>query len=491
MSHGDPFILNVGETIDREGLIAPSARVVVGVSGGLDSVVLLDVLTALAGADGRGYGLMVAHLDHALRDGAAADAAFVAELADSYHLPCTVQRRDVTAVAAETGQSIETAARMVRYEFLGGLARTFGADCVAVAHHADDNVETVLHRLLRGTHLRGLAGMPIRRPMAGGPIDLVRPLLPCRRDEIHTYAQRRRLHWREDETNCDTRYRRNFIRHELLPLLRSRLNPRVDEALMRLAESAGDVEDHLARLGAETFSHARLPEGPPRGVAMDARSLGQHPHIVVTYAMRVALETLGAPLAAVTAEHLRQLAALAIVSESPAVALPGGLAARRCGDRIVIAPADAADAEPAAVAVADAVADAIELACPGTTRLPDGTTVTAVIEPLDRREFAAHCRRPVAGTEYLDADAVTGPLVCRPRRDGDVFRPLGAPGRQSVGDFLTNAKVPPETRRRIRCICDAAGVVYVVPLRIDERVKITEASRRAIRLTCQKADDGP
>ena len=483
MSCCDPFILNVGETIDREGLIAPSARVVVGVSGGLDSVVLLDVLAALAGADGRGYGLMVAHLDHALRDGAEADAAFAAELAASHHLPCTVQRRDVAAVAAETGQSIETAARMVRYEFLGGLARTFGADCVAVAHHADDNVETVLHRLLRGTHLRGLAGMPIRRPMAGGPIDLVRPLLPCRRDEIRTYAERRRLHWREDKTNHDTRHRRNFIRHELLPLLRGRLNPRVDEALMRLAGSAGDVEDHLARLGAETFSHARVADGPPGGVAMDARSLGQHPHIVVTYAMRVALETLGAPLAAVTAEHLRQLATLAIVSESPAVALPSGLAARRCGDRIVIAPADTTDAGP--------VADAIELTCPGTTRLPDGSTVTAVIGPLDRREFAAHCRQPIAGAEYLDADAVTGPLVCRPRRDGDAFRPLGASGRQSVGDFLTNAKVPRENRRRIRCICDAAGVVYVAPLRIDERVKITDASRRAIRLTCQEADDGP
>ncbi|KKN81300.1 hypothetical protein LCGC14_0321370 [marine sediment metagenome] len=487
MSQGDPFILNVGETIDREELIAPSARVVVGVSGGLDSVVLLDVLAALAGADGRGYDLMVAHLDHALRDAAAADAAFVAELADSYHLPCTVQRRDVAAVAAETGQSIETAARMVRYEFLGGLARTFGAACVAVAHHADDNVETVLHRLLRGTHLRGLAGMPIRRPMGGGPIDLVRPLLPYRRDEIRAYAQRRHLRWREDETNRDTQYRRNFIRHELLPLLRSRFNPRVDEALMRLAGSAGDVEDHLARLGAETFSHARLPDAPPGGVAMDARSLGQHPQIVITYAMRVALETLGAPLAAVTGEHLRQMAALAIDSESPAVALPGGLAARRCGDRIVIAPADTADAEP----VADAVADAVELACPGTTRLPDGSTVTAVIEPLDRREFAAHCRQPVAGAEYLDADAVTGPLLCRPRCDGDVFHPLGAPGRQSVGDFLTNAKVPRENRRRVRCICDAAGVVYVAPLRIDDRVKITDASQRAIRLTCRKGDDGP
>jgi len=475
-SQSDPLVLAVADAIDREGLIADGDGVVVGVSGGLDSVVLLDVLAGLS--DGRRWRLTVAHLNHRLRPTADDDARFVANLAGHYGLPCDGRQEDVTDLAAQTGQSIETAGRMARYDMLTEAAQTVGAACVAVAHHADDNIETVLHRLLRGTHLRGLAGMPIRRPLGETDIHLVRPLLHCRREDILDYAQRRNLIWREDETNTDTTYRRNFIRHELLPLLRDRMNPRVDDALIRLAGSADQAEQHLDTLGRQALGAARLADGGDGVIELDAEALAPHGLVVITYAMRAALEALGASMQAVTADHLTQLAALATDETQTAIALPGGLSARRLGRRITLGPQIATETPPA---------QSTALTCPGRTVLSDGSAVTLTVGSMDRSAFEQHRREPAAGVELMDADTVVGALSCRPRRNGDSFHPLGAPGRQTVSDFLTNAKAPHALRPSVCCVRDDLGVIYVAPLRIDDRVRITEATTHVLRIAFERS----
>ena len=478
----EAFVQRVAESIDRQGLIAPRAGVVVGVSGGLDSVCLLEVLVKLAAEPARGYRLTVAHLNHGLRRSADDDATFVADLASRYKLPCDVQRRDVAELARQTHQSIETAGRNARYELLEDLALAIGAECVAVAHHADDNIETILYRLLRGTHLRGLAGMPADRPMAAAPVRLVRPLLEVRREEIVAYAEQSHLSWRDDPTNTDTAFRRNFIRHELLPLLRDRLNPRVDDALIRLAGSAEQAEDHLSGLGRRLAEAARLPDSRSDTAELDLARLQDAPAVALTYAMRSALETLGASMGAIAAEHYHDLVRLVDADGPAAVSLPGDLQARRLADRIVIGPAGgSAPTQPSAPVV---------LPCPGITLLPGGGEIALSVEPVDTDALADHLRRRSSGsrspgTELIDADAIEGPLLCRTRRDGDAFRPLGAPGRQSVSDFLTNAKCPPPQRAAIQCICDDVGIVYLAPLRIDDRVKVTDRTRRVIRLTCR------
>ena len=322
----DPLVKSVRNTIQATGLIRQDESVLVAVSGGLDSMVLLDVLTAM------GISLTVAHLNHSLRDGAAEDAAFVAGAAQRYGLPLQSGTADVAAFADTNSQSIETAARTVRYGFLTQAAHAAGASVIAVAHHADDNIETVLHRILRGTHLRGLAGMPISRAMDG--TRLVRPLLPCRREELLAYARRHGLDWREDPTNLDTDFRRNFLRHELLPLLRDRLNPRVDDALLRLAETAGQTETFMERVGNDLFRSALLPIDSPDGLSLDAAVLAAGDPLVRTYAFRAALEALGVGLQAVTADHLIQLASLPERQPPAAVNLPDPFIARRQDDRV-------------------------------------------------------------------------------------------------------------------------------------------------------------
>ena len=168
---------SVARFIDARRLIEPAGGVVVAVSGGCDSVALLAVLRELADRPGCKWQLTVAHLNHGLRKEADADAEFVAELADKWHMACVVERVDVAAEARRTGRGIEEAGRSLRYDFLSATAAKLAAACVAVGHHADDNVETVLSRILRGTHLRGLAGMPAIRKLQGCDIMLIRPLL--------------------------------------------------------------------------------------------------------------------------------------------------------------------------------------------------------------------------------------------------------------------------------------------------------------------------
>ncbi|MFW6133057.1 MAG: tRNA lysidine(34) synthetase TilS [Planctomycetota bacterium] len=460
--------------IDARALIPSGAGVLVGVSGGADSVALLSVLKDLARDQRRAYRLSVGHLDHGLRPASRDDAAFVRELGRRWAVPVVVERADVAGQARRDGRGIEDAARAARYRFLCAAAQDASADVVAVGHHADDNAETILYRVCRGTHLRGLAGMPARRSLGGGAT-LVRPLLTARREEIEAYCRRRGLQWRTDPTNAETRHRRNAVRHELLPWIRQRLNPRVDEALLRLARAAAEV-DTWADGQAVAALDAAVRVADPGRVVLRCEPLRALPEVLQTYALRAAAERAGVPLRALGAERLAELAATVLSDGPPAVALPGGFEARRRGDVLTVARVEPASADVAAV----------ELDAAGTTRLGDGRRVEARVEPLDRDAFAAHCRArrrgAVPGEAWLDADAVRGRPIARSRRDGDAFVPLGAPGRQTVSDFLTNAKLPHEQRSGVVCVCDELGVVWVAPLRIDDRVKVTDTTRRVLRL---------
>ena len=476
------LVAAAADFIDAGGLLAPRTGVVVAVSGGADSVALLAVLRELADDRRRAYRLSVAHLDHGLRDESPADAAFVASLANEWGLACNARRVDTAALAEEWRIGIEATARRARYEFLARSAEEAGATCVAVAHHADDNAETILHRILRGSHLRGVAGMPARRPLEGTSAALVRPLLACRRAEIEAFCRSRDLAWRTDHTNADTAYTRNFIRHELLPLIRERINPNVDEALLRLARAAAETGDIIAER-ADELSGSMSTEGGDR-VVLDAAALaGAHP-ATRRWLLREALERLGVSMGSVTAETLDRLAALC--EEAPnaprAVNLPGARTARRDAGRVVIASAVETDEAPA---------DPVALAVPGATVLPGGGEVVCSLAAMDRRTFDEHRRLRPPGAELLDADRVRGKLVCRARAAGDRFRPLGSPGRRSVGDFLTDLKLDNHRRRSVRCICDADGIVYVAPLRISERVKITPKTSRVLRIEVRAGCGGP
>ncbi len=324
----EEFAARTAEYVRQQGLLVGGQTVVVGLSGGADSVALAAALRA-AGQ----WPIQLAHVDHGLRAEAGDDADFAAELARRWRLPFHLERIDTPALARRWAVGIEEAARRGRYEALAAVAGRLGAAAVAVGHHADDQVETVLHRIVRGTHLRGLAGMPPRRPLADG-VTLIRPLLWARRWQLERFCRAQGLSWRTDRTNEQTEFTRNFIRHELLPLLRRRLNPRADEALLRLADAADQTRQALETLARELFERARSRSAEGQ-VVLRAAPLRKAPPLLAAMALRAALEALGAPQQALSRGRFEDL--LAVVSgASPAADLPGGVRAARRGSSVVL-----------------------------------------------------------------------------------------------------------------------------------------------------------
>ncbi len=326
------FEERLADAIDDDSLIAPGSMVLVGVSGGADSVALLHAMSSLAkrGAD---FKITVAHLDHSLREASAADATFVAELAEKLGWPGIVQRLDVAGLAEKLGQGTEQAARVARLDFFAESAARCNASAVALAHHADDNVETILFRILRGTALRGLVGMlPIRKFDSG--LTIIRPMLNFHQAEILEYCKRQNLTWRNDHTNDENDYRRNFIRNELLPSIRDRINPKVEDALLRLASQAGMVEGFLTsqarQLLADSVSHADAER-----ILIDVNMISAADPAVRMTAYRLALQDLRAPQRDIGSEHLAAIDML-LSGSGRVVNLPGDFSVRREPSQLLI-----------------------------------------------------------------------------------------------------------------------------------------------------------
>lgn len=466
------LVQKVADYIDTTGLLYPCASVVLGVSGGSDSVAMLVILRELSLQEDRAYKLTVAHLDHGLRKGSQDEARFVAQMAEFLSLPFVVRRENIAHLARQTLKSVEQTGRDARYDFFLQVAYDSSASFVALAHHADDNVETILYRLVRGTHLRGLAGIPPRRQLGKG-VQIIRPLMPFTRKQIDEFCRARKLPYREDFTNSDTRYRRNFIRHRVLPMLRQ-INPRADEALVRLAGSAGQVEEFMSQSAEQTIETAiHINAGQ---TAIDRQILKMLHPALLTYAVRIILERAGVGMGAISQDHLDRINLLILLENPPAVTLPGGFEVRCRGLEVVV---EKSSAIPPQVNI-----EPVSLKIPGLTQLEGGMAVRC--ELLSGKDIitpdSLKADKP-AGVEMLDADKISGPLTARTRRNGDSLIPLGGTGHVSVSDFLTNAKIPQTQRDKVVVIADDQGIVYLAPLRIADRVKLTAKTRRILRIS--------
>jgi tRNA(Ile)-lysidine synthase len=311
----------------------PPPGLVIAVSGGPDSVALLRALLAVRG--NRPIPLVVAHLNHQLRGtDSDADETFViarhAELVENgatlLHL--ARHRLDVAALAAEQGANLEAIARRERYRWLAEVALSHGLHHVATGHTANDQAETLLHRLLRGTGLEGLRGIAFRRELSPG-IEAVRPLLHVTREQVQAYLTDLGQSARHDASNDDPRFTRNRIRHELLPLLAQQYNPRIVEVLARLAEQAGEAFAEEETVGAVLLQQTERPRAGVL-VVLDIASLRQGSPRAVRSALRLLWQREGWPMAEMGFDHWQRLADL-VDAESGAHHLPGGVGARRRG----------------------------------------------------------------------------------------------------------------------------------------------------------------
>ena len=311
----------------------------VGVSGGPDSVALLRAMLATR-TPGEGR-IVVGHFHHGLRQQAAdADAEFVASLCRGFSVPCETTRADPPISAGAGGHSLEEAARKARYRFFRSTAETVGARYIVTGHTADDQAETILHHILRGTGMRGLGGMWRSRAVGPG-LSLIRPLLPFRRSEIVAYLEALNQPSCEDHSNRDTHFTRNRLRHELIPLLARQYNPTVVDALLRLGRTAREARAALAPFLEQLVEEIVRDEGD-RGVAVDCGPLARHSRHLVRELFVSVWERHGWPQQAMTFAKWDELAEMAVAgprsTEVDQRVLPGGIIARREAGQLRLVP---------------------------------------------------------------------------------------------------------------------------------------------------------
>jgi tRNA(Ile)-lysidine synthase len=413
------------------GVPSVGDTLVVGLSGGPDSVALLDVLLNVGRS--HDFSVVAAHLDHRLRPEASEDAAFCAELCQRLDVRLVTGSTDVLSHARTHRRGIEETAREERYVFLRDVKDRTGAVAIAVAHTLDDQAETFLLRLLRGAGRLGLSAM---RPYQG---DVLRPFLSVSREQILAHLRRRRLTWREDSSNKDCAFRRNRIRHELLPYLEARFNPRLRQALARTATQLAEEELLLGDLVDRLFEKLSRTEG--MGIALSRKMLSQEARAMARLTLRSALARTGG-LRGVTSAHVERLLELVRKPDSSGrwLPLPGGRRALVRFEELYIGPSST-KRDPFAV----------PLPVPGFVRVPGGLSLSARFHSREEEIIGPSCALiPLPENERLEV---------RTRRPGDRIICRGR--NVSLKRYLMRYRVPADLRDELALVAAGDRVLWV------------------------------
>jgi tRNA(Ile)-lysidine synthase len=422
-----------------------------------------------------GIKLHIAHLDHLLRGAESDDDAdYVSALAHELGIPATVERREVKAYQKEHRLSLEEAAREVRYTFFSEVACSLGVDTVAVGHTADDQIETILMHLVRGTGLAGLRGMqPLSTMRSSGGVELkiVRPLLEVTGEETEAYCAARGLTPRSDSSNLLPNQLRNKIRSQLIPLLRE-YNPDIDKALLRMASAADSdlayIEKEVSRVW------GKVTREQPDGIAIDGMGFAKLHPALQRHLVRSVLQHLLGDLQDIESVHIESLLDALAKPAGKKLSLPRGLAFH--GDysyglittnKTLLCPFPALEGEH-------------RLNIPGETELGGWKVRSSILN-----------RRPKKGSEEelkacFDLDVVGEELTVRGRRRGDRFQPLGMESPKKLQDFMVDAKISRSRRDHVPLVCSPQHIIWAVGWRIDHRARVTPSTRRVLCLEFER-----
>jgi tRNA(Ile)-lysidine synthase len=460
------LLQRVGKNIQDRRLLDRGRKVLVAVSGGLDSMALLRLLHTLTAR--HRWKLTVAHFNHQLRGRSSdADEKLVRQTAGAMKLPFVAASANVKDFAAKSKLSIEMAARKLRHGFFARAAKKRGIRIVALAHHADDQVELFFLRLLRGAGGEGLAGMKWRSPSpADSKITLVRPLLDADKAELRQFARENRIRFREDATNALPAASRNRIRNELLPLLRKKYQPGLAKTVLRLMEITGAEADAVTGMARQWLSRRRT-------------AFDDLPVAIRRRVLQLQLAGLGVPAEFELIESLRKSAG-SFVSVGP------GLFISRDGTGSV----KLRTRQPVGF-------NANEL-----TVCPAGRAGGADFDGVQFRwnfqsEIAAgrRCRRAGSRgrsphqTEFFDADKVGEQVTLRHWRPGDRFQPIGMKSALKLQDWFVNQGIPRARRRELAvAVAGTGGIFWIEGLRIGENFKLTPQTRRRLIWSWRRAE---
>ena len=464
MSMPSSFLQRAHRFILRHDMICSGETVVIGFSGGVDSLALLVALHELQ------YHLdcylHIAHLDHQLRPDSALDAEFVEQRANRLKLPFTINKIDVPSLVKHRKQSIEAVAREARYEFFETVCKQTGATKVALGHQRDDQAETVLINLLRGAALAGLRGiLPIRDGK------FIRPLLQFSRIEIEKFVAEQGLKPREDSTNWNRDFLRNRIRLELLPLLKRDYNCNIQNTLAQNAGLLREESDYLEDVAHKAFN-ACLAEPPTHDVVVLDRLifLRQHPALRRRL-LRLAIGKIQGDMKDLAFNHFESMLQLC-EGEAPnrQLKLPNDLEFLRAYNQLIIQRAASKIGE-----------FEYKVAVSGDNHLP---ALNAVMTATIVKASSDKASQMPSGKfqAVFDADEIQMPLKIRSRQSGDRFQPFGMAGTKKVKDFLIDAKVPRQVRQSTPILAAGDEILWVVGYRTSEKCKVRDRTKRVLHL---------
>ena len=465
----DSLEYRVERSSARTGLVKPGSRLLVGVSGGPDSMALLSLLSAWR--DRWNLELIALYCHHGLRPEADEEEAFVRNW--SQHLNCgfSAARLGVGDYRRENKVSLQEAARECRYRAFETQMDRHRADGTVLAHTADDQAEEVLIGLIRGAGLGGLGGIPRQRGR------FVRPLLETYREEILAYLSRKGIPYRNDASNHDFRYLRARLRYHLIPELK-KYSPNIVNQLNRMAGLLQADEDYLQKEAERAW--ARMASGDEEQCRLERPGLAGLPPAIGSRLVQRALRQTRGGLKAVSSKHIRAiLQRAADPSPGGRLSLPGGRVAVWDPDHFRIRPATPPASPPSGFYYL--------VERPGTVKIQEtGGTLSLkraglVSDRADREWFR--------GEALVDWEKIRWPLVIRSAREGDRFQPLGLQGTKKVTRFLRDRKIPPERRSRIPLICSPDGIVWVAGVEIGQLFALGEGSRTALHLTYRDGEE--
>ncbi len=465
------LLLKVLDTINRYSMLKYGDKVLVGVSAGPDSVCLLYVLKELR--EEYNLSLHIAHLHHGFRGSEAdEDVRFVKAIGDSLGIPLHIEYVDIPSYIKRARLSKQAGAREVRYKFFYRVAEEIGADKIALGHTADDQIETFLMRVIKGSGPHGLAGIPPVRDK------VIRPVIEIYREEIKEYLSERDIRYRIDSSNLSPVYLRNKIRLELIPYLSKEYNPNIIDTLMRNLKILRDEDIFLDEYVEKKYPDLLISESKGH-VRFDMEKLASIARPIRRRVLRRAVESIiGEGVVVLSFKHVEDSLSLLDNERGGEIHLPCGIIVRK--DRKTFGVYLKSEVTPIP-------SYAYNIAVPGDTLIPEaGVTIrTAILTSPDKG-----VKGEKDGNKYktcFDMGKFSLPLIVRNRRSGDLFCPQGMGGKKKkIKEYFIDQKIPREERERIPILTSPEGILWIIGYRADERFMVTAATEKILEVRAIK-----
>jgi tRNA(Ile)-lysidine synthase len=462
----------VKKIITERGLIKKGDLVLVGVSGGPDSLCLLHVLRSLS--EDMGFSIEAVHVNHMLRSKESdQDEEYVRSVCRNWGINLSVYRKDVKRLMADKGLSLEAAARKARYDAFDTCAKNLGADRIAVAHNRNDQAETVLMNIMRGSGIEGVSGMRYIRGR------IIRPLLDTDRSAIDEYCRSHGLSPRTDSSNFDDTFTRNRVRNRLFPFMKELLCQDPVESISRMAALLREDAEYLESEAARIFDGAceiKHDEGKKK-IKLNINALKGSPWALASRTMRKAIQGLVIGLTGIEKKHICDVLELAESGRTGAVIhLPRGIRVKKGYDILVFYLAEEQD-KP--------VKFQKKLNVPGVTLIKE-IGLSCETEILTGKDVYSNIKLLPADslTQFFDYERTGSVIYIRNRHNGDVFMPINSKGRRKLKDYLIDRKVPESERDKIPVVAVGNEIVWITGYNISDKFKVTENTKTVLKVKC-------